>query len=255
MRSSHARAALATLVAPKLRVRLERVTRSALPFLTIFVVLSGVGCASARVKPENKAPMDVQKPDFLIIERFAVSQADVKLDRGVSAKMARGLVRSPSLEERHVGAAVAAVLEEELVRQLRQAGISAYVDSYAPTATDSTAVVAGHFVTVDEGDRTQRVLIGFGLGGSKLRMRYEIIQGESVAANGEVSTSSSLKPGILPAVGVGAAAGTVVVSAAISGTAAVASEALLQSVEADAKRAAKAAADSIIQGYKKRGWL
>jgi hypothetical protein len=36
---------------------------------------------------------------------------------------------------------------------------------------------------------------------------------------------------------------------------AVGSEALLVSVETDAKRAAKAVTDRLIQGYKDRGWL
>jgi hypothetical protein len=227
-----------------------------LSLFALILLSSGIGCASARVNTERQAPPTTQKPDFLIIERFAVSPADVLLDRGVSAKAARGLAaHEPNAEERQVGAAVAAVLSEELVRQLRQAGIAAYLDSYAPTATDRTAMVAGQFVTVDQGDRTHRVLLGFGLGESQLRIRYEIIQGGAVAADGEVNSSASLKPGMVPAVGVGVATGGIATAVVIGGSTAIASEALVQSVEADAKRAASVAADSIVQGYKKRGWL
>ena len=76
-------------------------------------------------------------------------------------------------EERRVGAAVATVMEEETVRLLRAAGIPAYVDSYAPTASGTTALIQGQFLSVDEGDRTQRVVIGFGLGGSRLQMKFQ----------------------------------------------------------------------------------
>ena len=68
------------------------------------------------------------------------------------------------MTRRKVGAAVATVMEEETVRLLRAAGIPAYVDSYAPTATRTTALLQGQFLSVDEGDRTQRVWLGFGLG-------------------------------------------------------------------------------------------
>jgi hypothetical protein len=68
----------------------------------------------------------------------------VKLDRGLSAQALRGFKeRSLNEEEQQVGAAVATVMEEETVRLLRQAGLPAYVDSYAPTATRTMALLKG----------------------------------------------------------------------------------------------------------------
>jgi hypothetical protein len=204
----------------------------------------------------QQAPSDVPQPDFIIVERFAVSPEDVKLDRGLSAQALRSFQeRALNDEERRVGAAVATVMEEETVRLLRAAGIAAYVDSYAPTATRTTALLQGQFLSVDEGDRTQRVWLGFGLGGSRLQMKLQVRQGEVVVAEGEVQTTSSLKPGLLTSLGVGAATGSLGMAAAIGGGLAVGSEALLVSVEADAKRAAKAVVDRLRQAYKDRGWL
>jgi hypothetical protein len=218
--------------------------------------LAGFGCGGARVHVAQQAPSDVPQPDFIIVERFAVSPADVKLDRGLSAQALRGVQgRTLNAEERTVGAAVATVMEEETVRLLRQAGIPAYVDSYAPTASETTALLQGQFLSVDQGDRTQRVLVGFGLGGSKLQIKMQVLQGGLVVAEGEVQTTSDLKPGMVASLGVGAAAGSIGTSAAIGGALAVGSEALLVSVEKDAKRAAKAVSDRVIQGYKDRGWL
>ena len=83
----------------------------------------------------------------------------------------------------------------------------------------------------------------------------QVRQGEVVVAEGEVQTTSSLKPGLVTSLGVGAATGSLGMAAAVGGGMAVGSEALLVSVEKDAKQAAKAVADRLIQGYKDRGWL
>jgi hypothetical protein len=240
--------------------RWHRISRAGfkfvLPLLLMVATVSGFGCAGARVNVAQQAPSDAPQPDFIIVERFAVSPEDVKLDRGLSAKALRGLQgRALNEEERKVGAAVATIVEEETVRLLRQAGIPAYLDSYAPTATRTTALLQGQFLSVDEGDRTRRVWIGFGLGGSKLQMKVQFLQGGAVVTEGEVQTTTSLKPGIVASLGVGAATGGIGMAAAIGGGLAVGSEALLVSVEKDAKRAAKAVSERIIQAYKDRGWL
>jgi hypothetical protein len=197
----------------------------ALRLLLLGVTVVGLGCAGARVEVAQQAPSDAPQPDFLIVERFAVSPWDVKLDRGLSAKALRGLQeRDLNEEEQQVGAAVATIAEEETVRLLRQAGIPAYLDSYAPTATRTTALLQGQFLSVDEGDRTQRVWIGFGLGGAKLQIKMQVLQGGLMVAEGEVQTTSSLKPGMVASLGVGAATGSIGMAAAIGGGMAVASE-------------------------------
>jgi hypothetical protein len=228
----------------------------ALALLLLVATVAGFGCSGTRVDVAQQAPSEVPQPDFIIVERFGVSPEDVKLDRGLSAQALRGFKgRTLSDEERKVGAAVATVMEEETVRLLRAAGIHAYVDSYAPTASRTTALLQGQFLSVDEGDRTQRVWLGFGMGGAKLQIKMQVLQDGVVVAEGEVQTTSSLKPGLLTSLGVGAVTGNIGMAAAIGGGMAVGSEALLASVEADAKRAAKAVADRVIQGYKDRGWL
>jgi hypothetical protein len=227
-----------------------------LPLLLLVATLAGFGCAGARVQVTQQAPSDMPRPDFILVERFAVSPEDVQLDRGLSAQALRGVQgRALNDEERRVGAAVATVMEEETVRLLRAAGIPAYVDSYAPTASGTTALIQGQFLSVDEGDRTQRVVIGFGLGGSRLQMKFQVLQGGVVVAEGEVQTTSNLRPGMVASLGVGAALGSIGTSAAIGSALAVGSEALLVSVERDAQRAAQAVSDRLIQAYQDRGWL
>ena len=89
----------------------------ALSLLLLAVTVAGFGCAGARADVTQQAPSGVPQPDFIIVERFAVSPEDVKLDRSLSAQALRGFKeRALNDEERKVGAAVATVMEEETVR-------------------------------------------------------------------------------------------------------------------------------------------
>jgi len=100
-------------------------------------------------------------------------------------------------------------------------------------------VVIGQFVRIDEGSKTKRFVIGFGLGATELRTQVEIFQ---VTATGwqpvkqfdTVATGSRL-PGAAFFVAGGAAAGTVATSAVISSGIGVLRE-LRASIDADARR-------------------
>lgn len=87
-----------------------------------------------------------------------------------------------------------------------------------------------------------------------LRTRIQAIQGGKLIAEAETVTESSLKPGMLTSLGLGAAAGAVapiVVGAVTTGV----DEAFLAAVEADAKRTAKEVAKKVEKAYQDRGWL
>ena len=63
----------------------------ALSLLLLGVTVAGFGCADARVDVAQQAPSDAPQPDFIIVERFAVSPWDVKLDRGLECESAARL--------------------------------------------------------------------------------------------------------------------------------------------------------------------
>ena len=45
-----------------------------LSLLLLGVTIAGFGCAGARVDVAQQAPSEVPQPDFIIVERFGVSQ-------------------------------------------------------------------------------------------------------------------------------------------------------------------------------------
>jgi len=220
----------------------------------LLMVIIG-GCATATVGQTKKTTTPLPRPDMVIVNDFAVTSAEAKLDRGMMAKVMRDSdSRSVSEEEDKIGHMVADKLSESLVEELRKVGVKAARAGSQVKPSESTIMLTGQFITIDKGNQTARVWIGFGMGGSELRTRMQISQGGKLVAEAETATKSSLKPGMLTSLGVGAVASTVV-PIVVGGVATGVSEALVGTIEADAKRTAKEVAKKVEKAYRERGWL
>ncbi len=222
-------------------------------FCLILMILGG--CATAKVDQTKKTTGPLPRPDMVIVNDFAVTSAEVKLDQGVVSKVMRDSdSRSVSEEENKVGHMVASKLSEFLVEELREVGIEATRASSQVRPSSTTLMLTGQFITIDEGNQTARVWVGFGMGGSELRTRIQAMQDVRLIAEAETVTKSSVKPGMLTSLGIGAAASNVV-PIVIGGVTTGVSEAFLGIVEADAKRTAKEVAKKVEKAYQDRGWL
>ncbi len=221
--------------------------------LTIAGVLAG--CPKATVTPTYRTAGPLPRPDMIVVCDLAVNQAEVKLDQGVMQKAMRdSSSRAISDEEAAVGHVVANKLSEVLVQELRDAGIAATRAGSQVRVSSTTAILTGQFITIDQGSQTARVWIGFGLGGTELRTRIQVIQGGMLVAEGETATRSSLKPGMLASGGLAAGASTVT-PLIVGGSMTVINESYRGTVEADASRTAKEIAKRVKAAYQERGWL
>src|SRR5882672_9090719 len=147
------------------------------------------GCAKANVENVKATPSYLAKPDMIVVNNFAVNPADVKLDRGLMATTMRDDGnRTPNQEEIQIGNLVAEKLAATLVEELREVGIAAARPGPTIKPTDTTVILNGEFLTVDQGNQTERVWIGFGLGGSQLRTRIQALQGGQLIAQADTST-------------------------------------------------------------------
>jgi len=154
----------------------------------------------AQTKRAGKLP----KPDMIVVQNFAVTRSEVKLDRGMLATAVRDAEnRAPAAAEAEVGHMVADKLSQVLVEELRNSGIEATRDNPHVQPTERTVFLSGQFVTIDQGDQSARVWLGFGLGGSQIRTRVQLAQDGRLVAAGETSTRSNLKPGMLASLGAG----------------------------------------------------
>lgn len=225
-------------------------------FILLTVISVGSGCARSGAWVTRPAPDGVPQPDRVVVYDFAVSPYHVHLDSAPGALLMQGSAgRTQSQQELFVGRKVADALSRNLVAELKANGIMAYRAAADVPISQNTLLLAGQFLRIDQGSRARRVMVGFGLGQTELRTQVQAIQGGVTIAEGVTKATSGLKPGMLPNVGVGAAAGRAGQATAVGGGGAAVSELFIATVEGDARRTAVKIAIRIVEGFKKRGWL
>jgi hypothetical protein len=226
-------------------------------------LLLALACASSKVveRLDEQPRGDLTEPPArILVYDFAASPEDVSLDASVGSRVARAVRDSEvSQEERALGRAAATALSQAIVSGLRKIGLP------GERADDETRMggtllgVEGQFVKIDEGNRTERLLIGFGLGGSEVRTEvqfYAIEKGyRNLARKFSTVAEGSKLPGATTPLGVGAAAGAVGRGVAVAAGKTVASEVFSESVKAGAERSAKQIVREIALFHAERGWL
>jgi hypothetical protein len=113
-------------------------------------------------------------------------------------------------------------------------------------------------MSINEGNPTQRMLIGLGAGSSEVRTLVQVYsatsEGRRLVEDFYTTVKSSRKPGMAETMGAGAAAGRVAESAAV-GVGVTALTAHSQTVEGDAEAAAKAIAKQLSKFFFDQGWI
>ncbi len=229
------------------------------PFATLVLLAAaaGLGCASAGVTRTQQyvEESEVAKPSVVLVYDFATSAADVMVDT-TGPDFIGG--DGTQAEKSELARQVATALSESLVEELGERGIQAKRAGAGTSPPQNALLIKGRFLTLDEGDRTKRMVVGLGAGSTELRIAIEVFQatasGVRRLSEGQAEASGSKMPGMAIPVGVGAAAGTAVASAAISGTLSVTRE-VRGGLEADAARLAEEIADRAKAFYERRGWL
>ena len=113
--------------------------------------------------------------------------------------------------------------------------------------------VEGQFFSIDQGSQRRRMIIGFGMGASQVRVLVQAFEntatGPQLVEDFYATVESSLRPGLGPMAGAGAA----VIGKATSGALGVlgGNE---QSVEADARHLANSITQELKGFFAKQGW-
>jgi hypothetical protein len=94
-----------------------------------------------------------------------------------------------------VGRAVASILSEKLVNEIRSLGLPAERASGVQPLAKGSFSLEGQFVTINEGDRTQGITIGFGVGNAKVRTLVQgylgTVDGQHLVEEFETNTERS----------------------------------------------------------------
>src|SRR4029077_15211783 len=126
-----------------------------------------------------------------------------------------------------------------------------------PVAGPSLAV-EGQVLTVDQGKRLPRMVIGFGAGATEVRTLVQIYEitneGRQLVEDFYTTVKSSRKPGMGPMAGVGGASGMAGESAA-GATGVGVLTARSQTVEADAKHTADQIAKQLKNFFVEQHWI
>jgi hypothetical protein len=93
----------------------------------------------------------------------------------------------------------------DLIRKIRAMGLRAERAGQGSPPMVGDALITGQFISIDKGDRTKRVVIGFGKGSGELLTYIEGVlvtpKGYRLLGSREVETKGGKKPGLaLPAI-------------------------------------------------------
>jgi hypothetical protein len=220
---------------------------------------SAAGCARMRAENVNVRGVGLPRPQLIVVHDFAVTAGDVALDTAVGQRVLQMMRETPvSEQELKVGHEVARIVTENLVKELAKTGIPTVAAGSAVPVAGPSLAIEGHFVSVDEGNRLRRMVIGFGAGATEVRTLVQVYEntsdGRRLVEDFYATVKSSRKPGMGPMAGAGAAAGRAATSAAVSTGVGVASE-RSQSVEADARHTAEEIAKVLKKFFAEQGWI
>jgi hypothetical protein len=195
-----------------------------------------------------------------LVYDFATSPDDVDTSKGVISDLEHLVKKTPrTKEEKAVGRHVANALSKELVKEIQNFGLPAERAVGAPPSSGNILEIEGQFLSIDEGNQTERVIIGFGLGRTDVKTNVQVYdsaaQGRRAVEKFTTDAKSGRKPGMAVFVGAGALMGHAAVSTVVSGGVSAASEKFSANVEADAKRTAKEIAKRLGQFFVQQGWI
>lgn len=233
----------------------------AITTLAAVAIVAAAGCAKTTVGmiQEYNGKRPLPRPERVFVHDFSVLPEDVSVNSAIGARALHLITGDSTTEEQTVvGRTVARALSEELVLKLQRLGFPATRIVSAQLPPDRTLMIEGQFVTVDEGNRLRRIMIGFGAGGTEVRTQVQASLG---TASGRLlleefvtDAESSKKPGMGPTVGVGGLVTGVAAAAVVSGGVGAATE-MDQTAEGDARRTADEIAKTLSALFVRLGWI
>ncbi|RQS65940.1 DUF4410 domain-containing protein [Burkholderia sp. Bp8963] len=219
------------------------------------------GCAATPAGIQAAGAMPQVHADVVYVSTFDITADDVRLDGGMASKlmtMAHGM--STDTQRQQTALKAREQLADELVRELVSLDIPAMrADGAVPAGRDAL-IVTGRFETLDAGNRRRRILIGLGAGksevGASVAVLFQPARGTpQPLVTFSVNADSGRMPGIAETAGVGAAAGRLATSAAVSGGVHGVSETRRDTVSAVTGKLARSIAKQLAATSATNGWL
>jgi len=227
--------------------------------LCLFAMVVAAGCASTKVSDRQEyMGGKIPRPGHIWVYDFAATPAEIPANSALAGQHSEH--PTPQTPEQiATGRRVGALIATELVEQIRGMGLPAKGASSGTTPEINDLVIRGYLLSIDEGDATKRVAVGFGSGASGLRIAAEgfqmTAQGLRKLGSGSLDSTGGKTPG--GAVGVAAliATGNPVGLIVGGGAKAYGEYSGSSKIEGRAKAAAKEIADKIRPKFQEQGWI
>lgn len=195
------------------------------------------------------------KPNQIVVYDFTVPTNVVTMDESMAARLRRRHLERLGMNSNSSSEAVAqevqASFSKALVKELQKTSIPA--ETAAGTDTPSpahTLIIQGEFTAINEGNKSKRVMIGFGRGASDVQAHVTVsLTGNAqpiMLSEFKLNSASGKKPGAAATMGVGSA-GAGVAAGSVGDTKAT--------VQADASRMAQAVAKQIQSLMTAQKWI
>ncbi len=226
----------------------------------LVAVFVTIGCASSDIAELQRHYEEdtLSKPGRIIVYNFSASPDDITRDAAISGHYQRRTTPQTA-EQKELGRQLGDKLADELVKEILALGMPAeHADRWHPPSIGNLLIM-GEFISIDEGSRAKRMLIGFGAGAGKLQTHvvgYQFTdQGLRRLGDAVIETSGGKMPGMLVPVAGGAVAGRAGRAAIISGGMNVAQELGPESLNAAAKRTAQEITKILSRAFAEHGWI
>jgi hypothetical protein len=196
-----------------------------------------------------------------VVTDFAITPDQVRLDSGVRAEFLRAESGQPmSALEMQAARVAQAALDDTLAAQLASYGLPVQRLPAGAVPPPGTLLVQGQIISVNEGNRTRRRLIGLGAGKSSVsadaQLYYVTDPMQPRFLKSFTGTADSGRmPGGAETMGAGAAADRLTTSAAMTGAAHAGTEERRDSDQSNADKLAQALARQIGTFAAGQGWI
>ena len=218
-------------------------------------------CSHAHVQTtQSYLGPQMARPDHIYVSYFSITPDQVRLDQGVGARIMRVAENQPlNTEELQAAEDTREALAEHIVDRLRKYGLPAQI-GYETTGSVNDLLVQGQIVSIDQGNRTRRLLVGLGAGKSSIGADAQIYHLTNSApprfvTSFEGNADSGRAPGAAATMGAGAVAQRAGTSAVLTGATHAGAETRRTSDTAEARELANEIASRVGQLAVAQGWI
>jgi Domain of unknown function (DUF4410) len=128
-----------------------------------------VSCATAKVSNEKKSTVAITAPDVVYVGAFDLTDTPVQSDPGTLTGRPR-LLQIRQQDPNEDLKKLSDLLAADIIDDLNRANIPAQALPSGASQPTHGWIVTGQFLNLDEGNRAQRSVIGFGVGTSDAKL-------------------------------------------------------------------------------------